>query len=196
MNQITSFLKRLVPSGPGFVAGALTAAVVFVANHFFHVHLADASVETALAPFVAFLVASMADEGKRLRPVIVHEASSLDALAAKLVHDVDPSSTLTGASLAALLTHEISSRLESDPKLVDDVLHLALGHLSAPVVAEAEKVIEAIEGDEPVAPVVGMASRLDPPGVVPVAADNTPDDPNHPGSDIAPVVVVPPSTQP
>lgn len=57
-------LKSLVPSGTEYLAGALTAGVMFVGNHVLHVSFMQGSVETAVTPLAAFIVASIVHKKK------------------------------------------------------------------------------------------------------------------------------------
>lgn len=52
-------LKSAIPSGAGYIAGALTAGVMFLGNHVLHLGFMQGQVETALTPFASLLAASV-----------------------------------------------------------------------------------------------------------------------------------------
>lgn len=52
-------LQGLIPSGTEFIAGTLTAGVMFVGNHVLHIGFMQGQVETALTPFASLLMASI-----------------------------------------------------------------------------------------------------------------------------------------
>lgn len=137
MNQIEAILKRLLPSGKGFIAGTVTAGIVFVANRVFHVHLVNADVELAITPFVALLVASMAHEGTKVEQRVTPEVVK--------VEKVVEASPL--GPVANLVAKAIDRRLLADPSKVEDEFIKATLALLTDVSPEAPRVVEDVIKD-------------------------------------------------
>jgi hypothetical protein len=104
--MIKNALKRLLPSGTEYVAGALTAGVMFLGNHVFHVQFMESSVETALTPFASLLVAAIVH--KPAAPAAVpsepapEPTPAAPAPALTLVADGQPQAALVAQHAAAV----------------------------------------------------------------------------------------------
>lgn len=160
MNQLKAVLKRLLPSGKGFIAGAITALVVFLANHVFHVHLINSDVEIAITPFVALLVASMAHEGTKVEQKVTPEIVKVEK-------------AVEGSPLgpvANLVAKAIDRRLLADPSKVEDEFIKATLALLTDVSPEApvvvKDVIKEIKAAEPKVTVSASGNALVRPATV------------------------------
>lgn len=141
--NIKSLISRFAPSGKGFIAGGITAAVIYVANHVFHVHLLPGSVESAISPVASFLVASIVHEETKVDPTVEKDVTKVEAEATKIDKDVDPTGLLTP------LLGEIRTHLLSDPELKDELVKVAIARLGQAQVTKVEDVVHEIEADEP-----------------------------------------------
>jgi hypothetical protein len=169
MNKIKSQLQRFAPSGKGFITGAVTAGVLYVAQHVLGVHLLSAQVEGELTPLIAFATASIAHHSGPVVKAVETEVTKVEDEGTKVIHTVDPTSTLTGKSLAEILGNEISARLDT-PDVKDALVKYAAGLLhEAPAKLESQvtDVVDAIETDEPgAAHLASLASLITPPAIV------------------------------
>jgi hypothetical protein len=121
MIQLKALLKRLAPSGPPLITGAVTAAVIYVANHVLHVHILSSAVESQLTPFVSFFLAAMVHQGTKVAPKVEADIKKVEGPAAPAID-----------SLVGLVAGAISARLDADPTLPDRLVGTALKALSEP----------------------------------------------------------------
>ena|SRR5579884_581789 len=91
-------LQSLIPSGTELVAGAATAAMMFVGNHVLHIGFMQGQVETALTPFASLLVASIVHKATPtptqtrtvLQPITVDAEKLVESFAKRILVHLDP----------------------------------------------------------------------------------------------------------
>lgn len=157
MNQLKVLLKRLAPSSPALITGAITSAVIYVANHVFHVHVLSSSVEGQLTPVISFLLASVVHDGSKAAPAVEAEVTKVEGQVDKVVEKVDPSAP-TADSLVNMVAGAINARLTADPTLQDRLVNEALGHLLAPPVVPAPVFVKTTTPIAHTAPPAKIAS--------------------------------------
>lgn len=182
-SKFNATVKRLAPSGAGFITGAITAGVLYLANHVFHVHLLSTTVENELTPVIAFALASVAHNGAKIQTAVSDAIGKAQTEVSKIEAD-DP--------IVKILLTATAAQLKSHPEFKGDVTKLLLAELSkaeaaSPVVhtvsIDAQKVVAAIKADEPTvtAHASGMGGAVPPivdtpqtPAVVPAPIVDTP----------------------
>jgi hypothetical protein len=157
MIQLKALLKRLAPSGPPLITGAVTAAVIYVANHVLHIHILSSAVESQLTPFVSFFLAAVVHQGTKVAPKVEADIKKVEGPAAPAID-----------SLVGLVAGAISARLDADPTLPDRLVGTALKALSEPAPVPAPTF-------PPAPPVVVQAPA--PVVVAPVDTAGTPQQP-------------------
>lgn len=134
------------PSIAGFLAGAFTAGVLYVANHVLHIPILESQVENFVTPFASVAAAALIQRARGPAKVVEAEVAKVEA---------NP--------LVSYLTQEIASRLSVSSDLQSKLVSVALSELTAPAPTPISPVVAALDAVAQAPAAIPAAPAVTPP---------------------------------